>query len=597
MHRARFAIISDNKRTVLPIPYLRVMGYPIRVSPEITAELKSMVETILQRGRIPEGKERAEIDAAIEGLGQGFDINVRVLLNVVSEYGTIYERKRGKEFGDSIKGLKRSSKRFFGSSGDFWEYDLSKFRDSPAFAHQFPRKGMLATGTAISRAKDAGNPLLHDPSELITYVFEPLGSFTAAKDTPVSKKGGTAFDWIQSVLGAGIATSFREVIRGEADELRIPPTPSSPEFYRLMKDELGLDGTLFAGWRGTDYWQLAMAYLFADLLVNGTVASDARVAGQDRARAYVEIRNESIAQKALWLENLLVHNFDMPFLERAIMDHFDEGSNERTHALAELSRFHPLPKQRPWEFINAAEIFLGNMHAVHRMAPDLEGNAFTKLLVPLSRPLDFKGVKALLKDLPDDPKGFKKFKALNIFGWHTEAPERLTAWLSKLILQNKKYDSFEKFLSSMYDVTVDDFVAKAGSLRRNGADVSGLLAAVGRSFPGAVDGCAEAVYAFPEDSTAAPIFSAVEKPKAKDSAAAQMKLSEIPRSANKEVAKASDGDGGFGGVIRGKTPPPEEEGMSPEEIAVEQQALIHSGGVAVVANGTQLVLPIKPLLK
>ncbi len=464
------------------------MGNPIRVSPEIKSELREMVETILKRGRIPEGDERAAIDSALKGLGEGFDVNVRVLLDAVSEYGTVYERKRADEFGASIDVLKRTTEKFAGSYKVVWKFDHSRFDEYGIEVDSFPSAGMLTATTAEKRAKRAPEPLSHDPSELVTYVFEPFGSITAAKGFEIDEGGETAFDWLEAMIAGGIAKQFRSAIKGESGELVIPPPPTTPRFHELMRERLGPAGMNYDAWKGLDCWKLGVAFLFADLLVNGIVDVDmSDVPKSQHSNVLLRGRQEAGMMKGMWLESIM-RLFDMEYLEAAVVRYFDEKKDDRTFALAMLGRYRPLPTQKPWQHANAADVLFDNMVAVHTTFPHVGGSEFKGLLAPLMRPFDFESVRSFFKGLTNDPKGFKRYKARLIFLWHAGDPEHFISEIARVISTNKFYRTLEEFLSARLECKVRDFVVKLEDLREKGADIGPVLEAVEVKFPGSLSG-------------------------------------------------------------------------------------------------------------
>jgi len=464
------------------------MGHPIRVSPEIKSELREMVETILKRGRIPEGDERAAIDSALKGLSEGFDVNVRILLDAVSEYGSIYERKRADEFGASIDVLKRTSGKFANSYKVVWEFDHSKFDDLKIEVDGFPSQGIVAQGAASKRAMTAPNPLRLDPYELITYVFEPFGSIVAAKETEADESGGTAFESLETEISGNIARQFLSVMKGESGDPVIPPPPTAAAFHELMRERLGPTGVNYDAWKGLDYWKLGVAFLFADLLVNGTVEADmSDVPPSERPEVLYTIQLEARERLRVWFKSLR-HLFEMPQLESAVARWFEKKDDERTLALAELSRFGQLTGHRPWDNKNAPDVLFRNMLALHRTFPHIEGRRFAGLVAPLLRPFDFEGVKGFFKGLSDDPKGFNRFKARLIFLWHAGDHGHFISEIAKVISTNRSYETLEKFLSARLECTVRDFVVKLEGLKEKGADIAPVLEAVERKFPGSLSG-------------------------------------------------------------------------------------------------------------
>jgi hypothetical protein len=464
------------------------MGNPIRVSPEIKSELREMAETILQRGRIPEGDERSAVGSAIRGLGEGFDVNVRILLDAVSEYGSAPQRRRADELGTSIDVLKRTSTMFAGSYKVVWHYDPAKFDESSLEVGNFPSSGVVSKHSAVNRAESVRDPLKRDPSEAITYIFEPIGSIAAAKGTFSNGSDETAFDLLEAVIGGNIANQFRSVVRSESGDLVIPPAPTVARFHDLMRERLGQEGIRYDAWKGLDYWKLGVAFLFADLLTKGVVEGDmSDVTPSQRPEVLLASRREAYGQLGVWFKGL-INLFDMPYLEAAVMRWYKGRDDDRVLALAELSRFGQLTKNRPWKEENAPDVLFKNMVAVHRTFPHVDGEEFKKLLAPLLRPFDFEGVKGFFKKLTNDPKGFNRFKARLIFLWHAGDPEKYLGEVAKVIKHNKHYTTIEEFLSARLECTVKDFTVKLKGLKGKGADISPVLEAVEGKFPGAISG-------------------------------------------------------------------------------------------------------------
>lgn len=574
------------------------MGNPIRVSPEIKSELREMAETILERGRIPDGEERSAVESALRGLGEGFDVNVRTILDAVSEYGSAPQRRRADELGASIDVLKRISKKFAGSYKVVWEYDPEKFSESVIEVHSLPSSGIISNHTATERAKAVRDPLNRDPSEAITYIFEPLGSIAAAKEALSNGSDETAFDLLETVIGGNIANQFRSVVRSESGDLVIPPPPTVARFHDLMRERLGQEGMRYDAWKGLDYWKLGVAFLFADLLTKGVVEGDmSDVTPARRHEVLVANRLEAYEQLGVWFRGLM-DLFDMPYLESAVSRWYEGRDDERVLALAELSRFGQLKVSNPRKEENAPDVLFRNMVAVHRTFPHLEGAEFKKFLAPLMRPFDFEGVKKFFKGLTNDPKGFNRYKARLIFLWHAGDAGQFLSEIARVISSNKFYKTLEEFLSARLECTVKDFVIKLKGLKGKGADIAPVLEAIEGKFPGAISGRKYAAHLldrdFAEGSEAksqgtGSVWDEVANSSAKrrSSREGQLALRPVGPVAEMTVKGPSE----FGGIVR-ETKPHQHEA----DAAVPEEA--SSPAVdASVSGAVQMVLPFLAAFK
>lgn len=459
------------------------MGKPIRLHPRSKEVILDLAESLVRRDALDD-EVRAALGEAIERARQGtsYDINVLPLVSIIDRYGTEEDRFHLRSvswFEEWDLGIKRFASLNGPSKGELLNDDFTY-----SFLLNYPLSEGATYGIASSRVSNEIAPLRHDPSDIVLYALEVFGSEKSARGYILEKEGVSAFDYVHAVIQERILNQLIDLFRNEDGEIRIPPPPFTDRFYNLMMEKLDVDLEKVRNWERSPNWKPAIAAFFAELLARG-VGSEELTPYSIEGRVRLRNRAEARGLKEGWYRALERESFESSYLKDSIEQRFPKGSRERVLALAWLGHFDPELdlKFEIGELTTMAEILEEEISVFHRIAPGVEGEGFTDLLTPLARRMDICGVKKILSYLPNGTGGFRKFKALNIFGWHADEPANFARWIAERIEVNKKHEFLDGFLSEMFDVSVVDFSAKMHRLENQHVDTKSIVDAVTRNFP------------------------------------------------------------------------------------------------------------------
>ena len=332
----------------------------------------------------------------------------------------------------------------------------------------------IATSIAIRRAQGEGNDgisirSIQDERDVLARVFVNVqharnanGRGSYSDSTVEDQVWGILADRIFAHWSAGISV--------------MPPLPLKYDFAQLFQSRFGIDAEQFRMWKKLPIWPDVISRIYQRMMGTGFL-KEPKGEPLARRRSEIDLRNA-------WYYGILAMGADqqsVTALFRNMAESNPTDSNIR--ALAWLSLTIPEIEFTQESANRRAEILAKEMDILHRMGPKLGAAEFLGLLPPLAQPMDEASIIELLRGHRGKEHDFEIFRARAILAWHSESHEHAVNFFAKLIRNNKRYDSLEKFCEHMLAADIKALQDWLYDMAKSRMSVQPILNAIDRKFP------------------------------------------------------------------------------------------------------------------